>query len=110
MSPAAPIPPGVRIGHVHLKVADLERALRFWRDTPGFSLTQRLGRDAAFLSAGGYHHQNAGMNADVRRGYLLGECGVLPPSGRLDERQQVQDLVAAQPVHQALRHGRNPGG
>jgi catechol 2,3-dioxygenase len=51
-----PIHPGVRIGHVHLKVADLERALAFYRDVLGFELTQRFGPQAAVLSAGGYHH------------------------------------------------------
>ncbi|TDR94873.1 VOC family protein [Enterovirga rhinocerotis] len=54
-----PIDPGVRIGHVHLKVADLERALGFYRDVLGFDVTQRYGRQAAFLSAGGYHHHIA---------------------------------------------------
>jgi catechol 2,3-dioxygenase len=58
--PAA-IDPGVRIGHVHLKVADLERALHFYRDLLGFELTQRIGTQAAFLSAGGYHH-HIGLN------------------------------------------------
>jgi catechol 2,3-dioxygenase len=53
--------PGVRIGHVHLKVADLERALGFYRDVLGFELMQRFGRQAAFLSAGGYHH-HIGLN------------------------------------------------
>ena len=48
-----------RIGHVHLKVADLERALRFYRDVLGFEVTQRMGQSAAFLSAGGYHHHMA---------------------------------------------------
>src|SRR4051812_232484 len=57
----APIDPGVRIGHVHLKVADLDRALGFYRDVLGFELTQRYGRQAAFLSAGGYHH-HIGLN------------------------------------------------
>src|SRR5690242_20726881 len=56
-----PIDPAVRIGHVHLKVADLERALGFYRDVLGFELTQRFGRQAAFLSAGGYHH-HIGLN------------------------------------------------
>ena len=56
-----PIDARVRIGHVHLKVADLERALTFYRDVLGFELTQQLGRQAAFLSAGGYHH-HIGMN------------------------------------------------
>ena len=55
------INPGVRIGHVHLKVADLERALGFYRDVLGFDLTQRMGSSAAFLSAGGYHH-HIGLN------------------------------------------------
>ena len=58
-SPA--IHPGVRIGHVHLKVADLGRALGFYRDVLGFEVTQRLGASAAFLSAGGYHH-HIGLN------------------------------------------------
>jgi catechol 2,3-dioxygenase len=53
--------PEVRIGHVHLKVADLDRALRFYRDVLGFELTQRFGEQAAFLSAGGYHH-HIGLN------------------------------------------------
>ena len=52
---------GVRIGHVHLKVADLERALGFYRDVLGFELTQRYGPGAAFLAAGGYHH-HLGLN------------------------------------------------
>ena len=56
-----PIAPGVRIGHVHLKVADLERSLAFWRDVLGFEVTQRFGSQAAFLSAGGYHH-HIGLN------------------------------------------------
>src|SRR3954468_21431784 len=56
-----PIHPDVRIGHVHLKVADLERAIKFYRDVLGFELTQRMGNSAAFLSAGGYHH-HIGLN------------------------------------------------
>jgi catechol 2,3-dioxygenase len=56
-----PLHPGVRIGHVHLKVADLERALAFYRDILGFEVTQRMGNDAAFLSVGGYHH-HIGLN------------------------------------------------
>jgi catechol 2,3-dioxygenase len=53
--------PDVRIGHVHLKVADLDRALGFYRDVLGFRVTQRYGPSAAFLSAGGYHH-HIGLN------------------------------------------------
>src|SRR3982751_2438706 len=56
-----PIHPEVRIGHVHLKVADLNRALAFYQGVLGFELTQRYGNQAAFLSAGGYHH-HIGLN------------------------------------------------
>ena len=56
-----PIPPETRVGHVHLKVADLERAIGFYSGILGFAVTQRYGRQAAFLSAGGYHH-HIGLN------------------------------------------------
>ncbi len=56
-----PIDTRVRIGHVHLKVSDLERSIRFYQDVLGFQLTQRFGKTAAFLSAGGYHH-HLGLN------------------------------------------------
>ncbi len=59
--PPLPADSQVRIGHVHLKVADLERALAFYRDVLGFAVTQRYGRQAVFLSAGGYHH-HLGLN------------------------------------------------
>ncbi|MDB6022946.1 MAG: glyoxalase [Pedosphaera sp.] len=66
MSPN-PIHPGVQIGHVHLKVADLERALKFYTGVLGFELTQRMGNSAAFISAGGYHH-HIGLNTWESRG------------------------------------------
>lgn len=66
--------PNVRIGHVHLKVADLDRALGFYRDVLGFELTQRFGGQAAFLSAGGYHH-HIGLNTWESAG------GSQPPQG-----------------------------
>ena len=69
------IGPGVRIGHVHLKVADLERAVGFYRDVLGFMVTQYFGRQAAFLSAGGYHH-HIGLNTWESAG------GAPPPAGR----------------------------
>jgi catechol 2,3-dioxygenase len=62
-----PIDPRVSIGHVHLKVADLERALAFWRDVLGFEVQQRMGHSAVFLSAGGYHHHLA-LNTWESRG------------------------------------------
>lgn len=55
------IPAGTRIGHVHLKVADLDRAIGFYRDVLGFEVQQQFGNSAAFLSAGGYHH-HLGLN------------------------------------------------
>jgi len=61
MSAPASIDPAVRIGHVHLKVADLERALAFYCGVLGFQLMQRMGAQAAFVSAGGYHH-HLGLN------------------------------------------------
>ncbi|MGZ4440951.1 MAG: VOC family protein [Gaiellaceae bacterium] len=66
--------PRVDIGHVHLKVADLDRALAFWRDVLGFEETQRYGDQAAFLSAGGYHH-HIGLNTWESKG------GSPPPPG-----------------------------
>src|ERR687883_539747 len=68
------IPAGARIGHVHLKVADLDRAIRFYRDLMGFDLVARLGDEAAFLSAGGYHH-HIGLNT------WTSEDGPPPPRG-----------------------------
>ena len=61
MSDKQPVHPAVRIGHVHLKVADLDRAIKFYSEILGFEVTQRLGDEAAFLSAGGYHH-HIGLN------------------------------------------------
>lgn len=69
-----PIDPGVSIGHVHLKVADLERALGFYCGVLGFKVTQRLGSGAAFISAGGYHH-HIGLNTWESLG------GSPPPAG-----------------------------
>lgn len=60
-TPGRKIHPNVGIGHVHLKVADLDRSLAFYRDVLGFEITQRYGDQAAFLSAGGYHH-HIGLN------------------------------------------------
>jgi catechol 2,3-dioxygenase len=68
------IHPQTRIGHVHLKVADLDRALAFYRDVLGFEVTQRIGNTAAFLSAGGYHH-HIGLNTWESKG------GHPPPPG-----------------------------
>jgi catechol 2,3-dioxygenase len=74
MTEATPIPTGTRIGHVHLKVADLERALGFYCGVLGFELMQRMGDHAAFISAGGYHH-HIGLNTWESKG------GAPPPPG-----------------------------
>jgi catechol 2,3-dioxygenase len=71
---ANPVAPGVRIGHVHLKVADLDRAIGFYSGVLGFDLQQKYGDQAAFLSAGGYHH-HIGLNTWESLG------GTPPPPG-----------------------------
>ena len=71
---AKAIHPGVRVGHVHLKVADLERAIRFYSGVLGLELMQKFGESAAFLSAGGYHH-HIGLNTWESEG------GSAPPYG-----------------------------
>jgi catechol 2,3-dioxygenase len=70
----ATIDPRVDIGHVHLKVSDIDRALAFYRDVLGFEVQARIGPDAAFISAGGYHH-HIGLNTWESRG------GSPPPRG-----------------------------
>ena len=69
-----PVAPGTRIGHVHLKVADLDRAIEFYSGVLGFELQQKYGSQAAFVSAGGYHH-HIGLNTWESRG------GTPPPPG-----------------------------
>lgn len=71
---SSPHTSGVRIGHVHLKVADLERAIAFYRDVLGFEVTQLFGGQAAFLGMDGYHH-HIGLNTWESRG------GTPPPPG-----------------------------
>ena len=71
---AAAVAPGTRIGHVHLKVADLDRAIGFYAGVLGFALQQKFGDQAAFLSAGGYHH-HIGLNTWESLG------GTPPPAG-----------------------------
>src|ERR671918_2365819 len=74
-TPAQPsIHPQTSIGHIHLKVADLARAIAFYRDALGFDLMEQMGNSAAFLSAGGYHH-HVGLNTWESRG------GPPPPPG-----------------------------
>ena len=106
------IDPGVQIGHVHLKVADIERALSFYVGVLGFELQTRLGDQAAFVSAGGYHH-HIGLNTWESRG------GSPPPPGatglyhvaiRYPTRRALADALqrlrdAGIPLHGASDHG-----
>lgn len=107
-----PISTAVRIGHVHLKVADIDRALRFYRDVLGFAVTQWYGTSAVFLAAGGYHH-HIGLNTWESLG------GQAPPPGSgglyhlailYPTRRHLADacrrvLAAKIPLHGASDHG-----
>src|SRR6478752_795879 len=106
------IDPRVDIGHVHLKVSDIDRALAFYRDILGFEEMQRLGDQAAFISAGGYHH-HIGLNTWESKG------GTAPPPGhtglyhvaiRYPDRKALADALrrlveAGIPLSGASDHG-----
>ena len=106
------IDPGVDIGHVHLKVADIDRSLSFYRDILGFDEMQRMGDEAAFLSAGGYHH-HLGLNTWQSRGGSPpppGTTGLFHVAIRYPDRRTLGDalrrLVEAKwPVDGATDHG-----
>jgi catechol 2,3-dioxygenase len=106
------IDPRVDIGHVHLKVADLDRALAFWRDVLGFEETTRYGDQAAFLSAGGYHH-HIGLNTWESRGGSApprGTTGLFHAAIRYPDRATLADalrrlLEAGVPLDGASDHG-----
>src|SRR2546421_8862643 len=109
-----PIDPGADIGHVHLKVSDLERALAFYRDVLGFEVMQRWGDDAAFVSAGGYHH-HIGLNTWESRGGSppapgttgLYHTAILYPTRRLLPDALRRLIVAKIPLQRASHHGVN---
>lgn len=106
------IDPRVDIGHVHLKVADLERAIAFYSGVLGFDVTQRMGRQAAFLSAGGYHHY-IGLNTWESLGGpppAPGTTGLYHTAIRYPDRESLADalrrLVEARiPLDGAADHG-----
>jgi catechol 2,3-dioxygenase len=104
--------PQTRIGHVHLHVADLERSLAFYRDILGFAVTERIGKTAVFLSAGGYHH-HIGLNTwqgegapPAPQGHAgLYHFAILYPSRRA-LAQALKALMEAQwPIQGASDHG-----
>lgn len=110
--PFGSIPPDTRIGHVHLKVADLDRALEFYCDVLGFALTQRYGTQAAFVSAGGYHHhiglntwESKGGAAPPRRTTGLYHLAILYPT-RADLADALRRLLEVGiPLDGAADHG-----
>jgi catechol 2,3-dioxygenase len=111
-SSAMPLDPRVDIGHVHLKVADLDRALAFWHGVLGFEVTLRMGAQAAFLSAGGYHH-HIGLNTWESAGGgppHAGSTGLYHVALRYPDRAQLADALrrvvdAGVPLDGAADHG-----
>jgi catechol 2,3-dioxygenase len=107
-----PIHPRTDIGHVHLKVADLERALAFYSGVLGFEVAQRMGQSAAFLSAGGYHH-HIGLNTWESQGGAApapGTTGLYHFAIRYPDRPALADALhrlreAAVPLDGASDHG-----
>jgi len=108
----SPIDPRVDIGHVHLKVANLERAIEFYCGVLGFELTQRYGPAAAFVSAGGYHH-HIGLNTWESRGGSpppRGTTGLYHVAIRYPDRATLGDALrrlrdAGVPLEGASDHG-----
>lgn len=112
MNQKSPIHPETRIGHVHLKVADLDRAIAFYSGVLGFEVVQRLGSAAAFLSAGGYHHhivlntwQSRGGAAPAPGTTGLFHIAILYPN-RAELADALHRLLAANyPLSGASDHG-----
>ena len=109
---SAPIHPDVRIGHVHLKVADLDRAIGFYHGVLGFEVMQRFGASAAFLSAGGYHHhiglntwESQGGKPPPRQSTGLYHVAILYPERRLLADAFRRLLEADIPLEGASDHG-----
>ncbi len=106
------VSPETRIGHVHLKVADIERSLRFYRDILGFEVMQWYGEDAVFISAGGYHHhiglntwQSKGAPPAPLRSAGLFHLAILYPERR-ELAQALRWIVdAGYPIDGASDHG-----
>lgn len=112
MTTPRPIDPGVGIGHVHLKVSDLSRALDFYGAVLGFALMAGLGGEAAFVSAGGYHH-HIGLDTWESRGGSpppRGHTGLYHVAIRYPDRRTLADAIrrllkAGVPLHGAADHG-----
>lgn len=106
------VPPATAIGHVHLKVADLDRSIAFYAGVLGFALMQRLGDSAAFLSAGGYHHHiglntwsSRGGSPPARNATGLYHAAILYPDRRSLASAVARVLAAGVPLQGAADHG-----
>jgi catechol 2,3-dioxygenase len=106
------IDPGAQIGHVHLKVADLDRALDFYRDVLGFGVTGRIGDQLAFLAAGGYHHhiglntlESAGGGPPAPGSTGLYHAAIRYPTREALARAVKQVLDSGHPVSHGSDHG-----
>lgn len=107
-----PIDPRVEVGHIHLKVSDLDRSISFYHDVLGFDLVTRIGNGAAFLSAGGYHH-HIGLNTWESRGgspAAAGTTGLYHVAFRYPDRRSLADALrrlarAGIPLDGASDHG-----
>jgi catechol 2,3-dioxygenase len=111
-SSTPPIDAGTSIGHVHLKVSDLERSIAFYTEVLGFELTTRMGRSAAFLSAGGYHHhialntwESAGGPPPPPGSSGLYHLAILLPNRKAFARSLKRLIDHAWPVDGAADHG-----
>lgn len=107
-----PIDSAVTVGHVHLKVADLERSISFYRDALGFEVMQRMGDSAAFLSAGGYHHhlglntwQSKGAGPAPRSSAGLFHAAFLYPSRAALARAYQRLVRSGVPLEGSADHG-----
>jgi catechol 2,3-dioxygenase len=109
---STPVHPQTRIGHIHLKVADIERAIGFYSGVLGFELVMRYGREAAFLSAGGYHH-HIGLNTwESKNGTPPppGHTGLYHTAFLYPSRKELADALrrvveAGIPIDGAADHG-----
>ena len=106
------VPSETRIGHIHLKVSNIDKALNFYRDILGFEVTERMGNQAVFLSAGGYHHHiglntwhSEGTGKATRSGVGLYHAAIVYPSRKDLARITKRLFEKGYPLEGAADHG-----